>query len=363
MSRSFSVLIYATQHMKIGGIESHLQQFCYWMNKKGVSIDLIIPRAEMLPETVDFFNTNCRRFFIGNHQRAVSRLTWLLSVKIRLLGKKYDTIYTNGQGESILFFARLFSQGSKWVHHYHQSCEPEDLLTWGISYRRALTNSDLLIACSKSIANKLNSVLNRSVNVIPCFSKEVWLNAIRPAKEGKLKFGYYGRLIPEKGVDLLCRFSQDRDFDHIEFHIWGEGPSYPSGFFSQFPLIHYHGSFSGEKQLSAVISSLNAYLLITTNPEALPIVLLEVMSAGIPWFATDKGGIPDVYHDLNTTRIIPASSSYDDIKSALLEFAAGIVENKVDHTAIKEAYQNKFSHSVLTESWFATLGFSIQHKK
>jgi glycosyltransferase involved in cell wall biosynthesis len=358
MNRSFSVLVYATQHMKIGGIESHLQEFCNWLSSKGVDIDLIVLNADMLPETEEFYKRTCRRYYAGKQRKTYRRIIWLFITKFKTFGRRYNAVYTNGQGESIQLFAKMFSLGNNWVHHYHQSCEPEDQLTWGRSYRRSLAKADLLIACSKSIANKLYSALKRPIEVIPCFSKEVSITSKEVIKGEKLKLGYYGRLIPEKGVDILCQLSEDEDFAHVEFHIWGQGPAYPPEFFLGYPNILYHGPFSGEKELATVIGSLHAYLLISKNPEALPIVLLEVMSTGLPWFALDRGGIPDIFHDIYSTRIIAASSNYEEIKIALLDFAAAIGSGKVNHGALKEAYQKKFSHEVLVQNWLKTLSFS-----
>ena len=358
MNRRFSVLVYTTQHMKIGGIESHLQEFCHWVSKKGAVIDLIVLNADMLPETEEFYKKTCRRFYAGKKKKTYLSVMWLFLIKIKLFGRRYNAVYTNGQGESILPFAKMFSLRSNWVHHYHQSCEPEDKLTWGRGYRQSLTKADLLIACSESISNKLYPSLNRLVEVIPCFSKEVSVKLREAVKGEKLRFGYYGRLIPEKGIDILCRLSEDKDFSHIEFHIWGQGPAYPPEFFLEFPKIRYHGPFSGEKELATVIGSLHAYLLISKNPEALPIVLLEVMSAGLPWFATDRGGIPDIFHDIYTTRIIPSSLNYEEIKIELLDFADAIYSGKVNHASLIEAYQKKFSHEVLTDNWLKRLDLS-----
>jgi glycosyltransferase involved in cell wall biosynthesis len=357
MNRPFSVLVYATQHMKIGGIESHLQEFCLWLSKKGAEIDLIVLNADMLQETEEFFKKTCRQFYAGKQKKIHLRIIWLFLIKIKLLGRRYNAVYTNGQGESILPFGKIFSVGGNWVHHYHQSGEAEDQLTWGKSYRRSLAKADMLVACSMSIANKLKSSLNRPIEVIPCFSRDVSFKSRDNKKGEKLKLGYYGRLIPEKGIDILCRLSEDRAFDHVEFHIWGQGPAYPPEFFYGFPNIHYHGPFSGEKELTAVIESLHAYLLISQNPEALPIVLLEVMSAGLPWFATDRGGIPDIFYDIYTTRIIPTASNYEEIKITLLDFAAALSSGKVNHAALREAYQKNFSHEVLAESWLKKLSF------
>ena len=363
MSRPISILVYTTQLMKIGGIESHLQEFTHWLSARGAKIDLIVLNCDILPETEQFYLRTCRRFFAGKKRGTLSRLLWLLVIRLTVIGRRYDAIYTNGQGESIQVFAKLFSTAGKWVHHYHQSCEPEDQLTWGETYRKSLTKSDMLIACSNSIAEKLQAALRRPIEVFPCFSRQISIANKELGPVGKLKLGYYGRLIPEKGIDVLCQFSEDRDFSEIEFHIWGQGVTYTSEFFSKFPNIYFHGAFSGEKELTAVIQSLHAYLLISKNPEALPIVLLEVMSAGLPWFATDRGGIPDIFHDIYTTRIVPASFNYSEIKKELLDFIEGIRMGKVDAGALKEAYKSKFSHEILAENWLKIFSSSSSHHR
>src|SRR5690606_25766092 len=118
--------------------------------------------------------------------------------------------------------------------------------------------------------------LGRQINSIPCFSKEI-LGKKMVRSENTLNFGYYGRFIPEKGIDILCKLSDDSDLKDIQIHLWGEGQDYPTTFFTKYPKIKYHGTFSGQEELSKVINSLDALLLISTNPEGLPIMLLEAM--------------------------------------------------------------------------------------
>ena len=289
MNRPFSVLVYSTQHMPTGGIESHLQEFCHRLAGCGMQIDLIILNAVMFPDTKSLFQKICRKVYFGNQGKSYLRIFWLFLIKMKLLSRRYDAVYTNGQGGTISLSAKLFSRGSHWVHHHHTSGDTADQLTWGTGYRGALTSAHTLIACSARNASEISSVLKRPVKSIPCFSREIPMNTCSTKRE-KLRFGYYGRLIPEKGIDLLCRLSMDKELNEIEFHIWGKGDAYPSHFFSAYPDLHYHGAFSGELELVKVIETLDAYLLLSSHPEGLPIALLEVMSAGLPWLASDRRG-------------------------------------------------------------------------
>ncbi|RZK52215.1 MAG: glycosyltransferase family 1 protein [Hymenobacter sp.] len=171
-----------------------------------------------------------------------------------------------------------------------------------------------------------------------------------------LHFGYYGRLIPEKGIEVLRQLSEDPTVAGIEFHIWGEGEAYQADFFARHPQLRYHGPFAGRSELQAVLSGLDAYLLLSTHPEGLPIALLEVMSTGLPWLATDRGGVADIACDPLATRVIPMTSTYPEIKAAVLALAADIRAGRVSRTAQKALYATTFSSQVLVQRWRETLG-------
>jgi glycosyltransferase involved in cell wall biosynthesis len=351
-----SVLVFVTQYMPTGGIESHLIEFCVHLVKSGVEVDLVVINSSMLAETEKLFRQICRRVYLGKHGRSTLRFFGLLLVGLRLNTKYYNALYTNGQGKSILFFSRLLPRRGRWIHHHHTAGNLADQSTWDESYRKALLTATTVIACSKRNSIEIEDALNRRVRSIPCFSREI--SGKNQKHRTNLRFGYYGRLIPEKGIDILCKLSADPDFQDIEFHIWGEGVAYPSSFFDTYSNITYHGSFSGIDGLSDVITSIDALLLISTHPEGLPISLLEAMSAGLPWLATDQGGIPDIALDKNSTRVIPVTSSYLEIKVAVASFAIDIKKGKVSSAIQKELYSNFFSPSALISQWQEVLGLS-----
>jgi glycosyltransferase involved in cell wall biosynthesis len=268
---------------------------------------------------------------------------------IKLATTPYHALYTNGQGESIFFFRQLLLKTKKWIHHHHSSGDYNDQSTWGFSYRRALLSANSVIACSKTNAKDIENYLHRIIHSIPCFSRQ--LKPLKKINQEKLRFGYYGRLIPEKGIETLCALSNDRDLDAIEFHLWGEGPDYSKSYFDDFSKIKYHGSFRGVEELSAVVAFLDCYLLLSTHSEGLPIALLEAMSVGLPWLATDKGGIADIALDPLSTRLISASSKYNEIKSAIISFATDLKSGKVSKESQINLYQNKFSSPLLLKQW------------
>jgi glycosyltransferase involved in cell wall biosynthesis len=343
------VLVFATQHLLTGGIESHLQEFCKNMFDSGIAIDLVILKSEMNTGTEKLFKDSCRNVYLAKNEQSRDRYLWLLKTGLKLSLNRYDSLYTNGQGSSPFFFSKLILRKNKWVHHHHTSGDSVDQEYWCKNYVSLLKSAQYVIACSSNNAKHMADFLKRDIDSIPCFSKGIVIEEIR--KPGKLRFGYYGRLIPEKGIDILSGLSCDPDFRDIDFHLWGEGKEYNMDYFENYPNINYHGKFDGKKQLTSVLSSIDAFVLISTHSEGLPICLLECMSAGVPWLATEKGGIVDIALDPYATRVISSNSTIDEIKSAILLFASDIKNGLVSSESQINLYKKEFSNLALRVRW------------
>jgi glycosyltransferase involved in cell wall biosynthesis len=345
------VLVFSTQHLETGGIESHLKEFCLHLHKSGVDIDLLVTSAAMSAETEAYYQGLCSHVFLCKAKKSTFRFLWLYAVLFRLKFATYNAVYTNGQGESIWFLSRLLSRKSWWVHHHHTAGDAADQSYWGPRYWRALRAADRLIACSTTNAHTMSQALNRRVDTVPCFSRAVKPVLPTDRQARRIRLGYYGRLIPEKGIDLLCRLSDDAELSDVEFHVWGEGNAYPPAFFDQYPNVAFHGAFAGTEKLTGVLNSLDALLLLTTNAEGLPISLLEAMSAGLPWLATDRGGIADIALDPNATRVIPATAEYAQVKKAVSALATDLRQGSISGQQQMALYARKFSASVLVQQW------------
>ncbi len=345
------LLVYITQLMETGGIESHILEFCDYMSASGLEITLIVPNFQMKPSDENCLKTACKHVYFNRGKAGIRTMAWLFSKGFFLGFNKYDALYTNGQGESLGIFASLIRRKSYWVHHHHTAGDALDQSTWGKRYWQTLKDAGTVIACSASNSFDMKKVLHRDINVVPCFSRKITVDKSKPAIGEKIQFGYYGRLIKEKGIDVLCRLSEDPDCSNIQFNIWGQGNNYPPTFFNSYPQINYQGTFKGLEGLKNVIASLDAFLLISTHPEGLPVCLLEAMGAGLPWLATNKGGIQDIAFDPASTRVIPATLGYEEIKKQVLQFADDLLQGRVDRLKQIAIYDEKFAASTLVEKW------------
>jgi len=338
--------------MPNGGIESHILSYCDKMSQQhNMSIDIIVPNFQMGEVELTRLKESCDRVILHKGKLGgLNSLCWLTLQSLKLVITNYDAIYTNGQGESIEFLSKVIFRKKKWVHHHHTSGDEKDQASWSKGYKRALNKADVVIACSTKNAKDMTFYLQRKIDTIPCFSSKI-LQKPAVKHSGKIKMGYYGRLIPEKGIDILCKMSEDVDFKDTEIHIWGQGEAYPPSYFLNYPNIKIHNPFKGEKELTNVVHSIDVFLLISRHPEGLPICLLEAMGAGLPWIATNKGGISDIISDPYATRLINNDASYKDIKDIILDFISDFKAGKVQPYSQVKLYKEQFSSFAVGKKW------------
>ncbi len=353
---SKSVLIVATQFMRTGGIESHLAEFARQFTRAGIATDVVILNAPDLKAVREAFAGMNGRLFAFESTSSVRRMLAMARLALRIAAGGYSAIYSNGQGRSIQLIKRCNLRGLPWTHHHHTAGDAEDQSTWPVSYREAMTECDHLICCSQRNGRSIQQAIAREPAVVACFSRAVDAPSRQLGSREALRFGYFGRLIPEKGIDVLKRLASDPDTAGIEFDLWGFGDAYSPADFEGLPRLHFHGGFSGRQELETVVAGLDAYLLISRHPEGLPIALLEVMSAGVPWIATDRGGISDIACGGRATRLLRADPDYAEVKGAVLELAKDIREGGVNRESQRAHYQKHFSADVVVAQWRQVLG-------
>jgi len=121
-------------------------------------------------------------------------------------------------------------------------------------------------------------------------------------KQNKFKVGGVGRLSKMKGFDVLIQAIKELKERGIfvECEIAGAGEessslkkiAEESGIINQ---VKFKG-FLHKEEIPYFLSELSAFVQPSLD-EALPLVILEAMSLGIPVIATEVGGIPDVVSD------------------------------------------------------------------
>jgi glycosyltransferase involved in cell wall biosynthesis len=358
VERPLHVLVYLTQMEPMGGIESHVVEFCLRLTAAGHRLTLLCSRYGPHADTElrlrqAGIELCVNRAGFASRSPARRRL-WTLLALIRLARRRFDVIYTNGQGRNPALVQSWFRGRVRCVHHHHTSCDDADVATWPPGYRVAMRRSDVLVVCAEFIRPRMRRTLgNCAVEVVHCFSRSVELHNHRAAGN-PVTFGYFGRLIREKGIDHIFRLSHDTRLAGIQWRVWGGDAIYGADQFAAHPNVEYAGAFSDQSGLQCALERLDCFCLFSTHPEGLPISLLEVMSAGRPWIATPQGGIPELVHD-PASCVLVNLSDYEGIVAACVAMRDRIAAGALDYTRQRNFYADRFGPQMLLQRWLGVL--------
>jgi glycosyltransferase involved in cell wall biosynthesis len=357
--RAQRVLVYSAQMEAVGGIESHLLEFCLRMAQAGQRVTLLSSRSCIDARTTQRLRAagvdlvlNASRFFTATPAR---KWLWTLAALAGLTLRKFDVVYTNGQGLNPATVQGWFRGRARLIHHHHTSCDSGDIGRWPAAYKRAMQRADVLIVCANFIRERMQTAIGRDdVQVVYCFSRDVSVSPqIRDAR-APVTFGYFGRLNDGKGVDWILRLSRDARLAGIRWKLWGSEGPYRAADFEPYANVSYQGAFRDEAGLRTALGAIDCFVLLSTTPEGLPVSLMEVMAAGKPWIATAQGGIPELVHDAQSC-VLVSLDNYERVVAACLEMQSRIATGRIDHTTQKAFHTARFGERALLARWLALL--------
>ena len=187
--------------------------------------------------------------------------------------------------------------------------------------RRSIRRMDAtVIACSSSVApdvrpDKLRVIANGTPDL-----------GFHDRKFNRLRIGSIGRIGPEKGqTEFLCAAAMlAPDFPDVQYVICG-APIFPAGNYFERVRALAAGlkvKFLGwQDDVAPVLAELDL-LVIASQAEGMPRVMLEAFSAGVPVVAFPVGGIPEVITHRETGFLVPERTP-DALAASIREIITG----------------------------------------
>lgn len=355
-----NLLVYAPQMAAYGGMERHVCGVAALMARRGHRVVLLTTShslgAPLRRELNEAGVRLCELPVARGRAPAVMKLLWLQWQLLRLRREAWNVIYTNGQSALALHAGRSGRSGTRWVHHHHTAADEAEQRTWSAGFRRVLAEAGELVACSRATARAIGESVNRKdVEFLPYLTPSpLAANEVKEREAGDnepLRFGFMGRLIPEKGVDRVIRLAREPALADLAWHVHGAGPAFPPERFAGNPRLVYHGAYAGEAEHAAVLHSLDALVLPSTHNEGMPLSLIEGMSAGLAWLATDQGGTRELALEPTCARVVPANVDDAGLVTAVRELADAIRSGAASRQRQRAAYDRVFAPAVVGQRW------------
>lgn len=356
-----NILFYVPQMASYGGMERHVCTLATEAARRGHRIRFLTTsnsidpgvRASLLAAGVDLRELPRARGGAG----AAEKMFWLWREMFLALPVAWDIIYTNGQSALSPVCWRAARERTRIIHHHHTAADALEQATWSPRFRRTLARAPELVACSGATRDNLAAALQAKPLFLPYFTAApVARDAIADTRRtpgAPLHFGFVGRLVGTKGIDMLCALSLRPELANITWHIHGSGPDYPERYFARFPSIRYHGPYRDLAHYGQILQRLDAVALYTRHNEGMPLSLLEAMSAGLPWVATDRGGTRELARSSpDNTVVFSDAESEDAALAATLALASRIQNNTTSRMAQRAVYDARYSPEVVARAWF-----------
>ncbi len=173
----------------------------------------------------------------------------------------------------------------------------------------ALKRVDRLVAISGDTAGRVERFLEGQVHVQPLHQAPRVNDRIRyrwRKPEGKIVFGYLGKITPVKGLHLLLKAFQTLPKDSAELHIYG-APTQTNlaelaywkrmqGIASRLQDVRFCGTVPRE-EVGSAYDRFDVVVVPSVWFEAFGRVVVEALAAGLPVICPDEGGPAELVRD------------------------------------------------------------------
>lgn len=353
-----NLLFYVPQMAAYGGIERHVCGLAAAAAAAGHSVRLLTTSNSLGPELrgtlqhpgISFRELGRARGSAG----AFAKIIWLLREIRRSRDQHWDVIYTNGQSglARLVWFAA--GPGSRIVHHHHTAADADEQATWSQAYRHVLRRAPRLVGCSRATCAALNAATSRADAFFLPYLTACPVDAGGVAEHPpgrRLRFGFCGRLIPEKGIDTILALAQAARLADIDWHIHGAGAAYPATRFAGLSRVRYHGAYDSAEKHGRILLALDALVLFSTHNEGMPLSLIEGMSAGLPWIATDRGGTRELAISPADCLVAAPDAPPADLRDAVRQLADRILAGTTSRRRQRAHYDEQFAPAVVAGRW------------
>lgn len=353
-----NLLFYVPQMAAYGGIERHVCGLAAAAAADGHTVRFLTTSNSLGPELrgalqhprISFHELGRARGSAGT----LAKIFWLLREVRHSRDLPWDVIYTNGQSGLARLVWSAAGTNTRVVHHHHTAADAAEQATWTSVYRHVLRHAPRLVGCSRATCAALNAATGRTdAHFLPyltaCPVEAGWISERTPGR--RLRFGFCGRLIPEKGIDTILALAQAPELADVDWHIHGAGTAYPSARFAGMPRVVYHGAYDSAAQHGRILLALDALVLFSTHNEGMPLSLIEGMAAGLPWIATDRGGTRELASSAADCLVVPAATRPSKMSGQVRQLADRILAGATSRRRQRDQYDQHFAPAAVTRLW------------
>jgi len=342
-----------------GGVETHLVNLCRVLVEHGAEVTLVTrvarPEAPLVQLAGEIPTRLITTPFAGDLRWFRLSTAWALLVWPILLGcRRFDVLYTMDISPFTRFLARFVKPSGRVIAGRvgEPLRDPNEL------YSNAKDILDGVIVETPIQAEAFRAALPGHIPVaaIPHLGQYFDPPPRVPRQIDELRVAYLGRHERAKGVYRLLQIWRDLDIQPARLDFHGHGTE-AEGLRQEIRRrelsgVYVNGGWTGAAELSEILARTDL-LVLPSETEGLPIVLLEAMAHGVPFVATDVGGVRTLADGNPDVRVVPLSDVA--LKDGIEEMATKIRAGKVSGERLRGYHRCHYSHEYLSQRWIDAL--------
>jgi glycosyltransferase involved in cell wall biosynthesis len=167
-----------------------------------------------------------------------------------------------------------------------------------------------------------------------------------------LTVGYVGRIESKKGVYRLLNIWKEISLSNARLIFWGYGEIQElQSHIEQLDLtrnVKVMGAYSTPEELKQIMQQIDL-LVLPSEEEGFPVILMEAMAYGVPFVATDVGAVSVYGKDNPDIQIVPLNNQ--SIGGAIVQMTDKIRTGKIDNQRLQRYYQENYKIEKLEKRW------------
>jgi glycosyltransferase involved in cell wall biosynthesis len=343
-----------------GGVESHLLNLCRMLVSRGAEVTVVSRVATSAAPLVRLHREIPVRFlttpFAGNARWLRLSTAWAMALWPLSLRREFDVLFSFEISPFSVWLSRRFlsASGVFIAGRAGSVTPPGDKLN--PAAERTMRG---LVVETEFHAQRARDIYRSAAPIasIPLLGTVEAAPPRTRRPEGILRVAYIGRYTRGKGIFNLVELWPSLRTPDIALDFYGAGPCRreleaairAAGLQDR---LNVHDAFAGSEALSAIMAQTDL-LVLPSESEGLPVVLLEALAYGVPFVATDVGAVHTLAVDNPDVRVVP--NTVAAVRGAIDEMAGDIRSSRVRGDRLQEYHAQRYSYEAVAGRWWSAL--------
>jgi glycosyltransferase involved in cell wall biosynthesis len=336
-----------------GGVATHVEMLCRLLLKEGAEVSVCATHSEWQTEAVDELRQSGVEVFLPRFGSIQAVLTWPFTMR-----RRFAVCYCIGHGRIHDLAKQFLRRTGVSIYHEILVCpRPDSLMS------RSMPRMDYIVANSEAVGFEMRKRWpDKSIRVIPFLTSGERITEPQPhtpVARRELRVVYLGRIVshkrPQKLVEEWKTLTRRAPLAPARLDLYGDDND-PNTVPRLRKLISEQGLEQGvcchggyrHDALQDILSKADLVVL-PSEWEGLPLVLVEAMQRGVPVVATGVGGTTEL--GKNNVDVIITGWEWAEFVNGLERMAAKLRAGEIDAVRLHHWTEARYGFDAVAPPW------------